>query len=42
MIEGTRKQGQYMALPPDAAERQKVREKIVDKIIKQTQEAQGK
>ena len=37
VIEGSRKQGQYAALPPDAAERQKLRQKIVDKIIQQTQ-----
>lgn len=37
VIEGTRKQGQYAALPADAAERDKVRQKIVDTIIKQTE-----
>ena len=37
VIEGTRKQGQYAALPPDAAERDKVRQKIVDTIVKQTE-----
>jgi hypothetical protein len=39
VIEGTRKQGQYAALPADAAEREKVRRKIVDTIIKQTETA---
>jgi len=37
IIEGTRRQGQYAALPPDAAERDKVRQKIVDTIVKQTE-----
>lgn len=37
VIEGTRRQGQYAALPPDAAERDKVRRKIVDTIVKQTE-----
>jgi len=37
VIEGTRRQGQYAALPPDAAERDKVRQKIVDTIVKQTE-----
>jgi hypothetical protein len=37
VIEGTRRQGQYAALPADAAERDKVRQKIVDTIIKQTE-----
>jgi hypothetical protein len=40
VLEGTRKQGAYAALPPDGSEREKLRQKIVDKIIKQTQEAQ--
>lgn len=42
VIEGTRKQGQYAALPPDEAGRVQLRQKIVDKIIKQTQEAQSR
>jgi len=37
VIEGTRRQGQYAALPADATERDKVRRKIVDTIIKQTE-----
>lgn len=37
VIEGTRRQGQYAALPPDAAERDKVRQKIVGTIVKQTE-----
>jgi hypothetical protein len=37
VIEGTRKQGQYAALPADATERDKVRQKIVDTIVKQTE-----
>ena len=41
VLEGTRKQGQYTALPPDAAERQKLREKIVNKVIEQTQRAES-
>lgn len=42
VIEGARKQGQYAALPPDAAERQKLREKIVERVIRETQEAESK
>jgi hypothetical protein len=42
VLEGTRKQGAYAALPTDAVERVKLREKIVQQIIKQTTEAQGK
>jgi len=42
VIEGARKQGQYAALPPDAAERVKLREKIVQKIIQQSQAVGGK
>lgn len=42
VIEGARKQGQYAALPPDDAARVKLREKIIDKVLKQTLEAQGK
>lgn len=41
VLEGTRKQGQYAALPPDDAARAKVREKIVNEIIKQTQQAES-
>ena len=37
VIEGTRRQGQYAALPAEAAERDKVRQKIVDTIVKQTE-----
>ena len=37
---GTRKQGAYAALPPDEAERVKLRERIVDKILQQIQSAQ--
>jgi hypothetical protein len=37
VIEGTRKQGQYAALPPEDAARAAMRQKIVDKIIQQTQ-----
>ena len=37
VIEGTRKQGAYAALPADDAARVKVREKIVSEIIKQQQ-----
>lgn len=36
VLKGTRKQGTYAALPPDAAERQKVRQRILDKIIDQS------
>lgn len=42
VIEGTRKQGQYAALPPDEEGRVKMREKIVNEIIKQQQEVEGK
>jgi hypothetical protein len=42
VIEGTRKQGVYAALPPDAAAREQLRQKIVDKIIKQTTESEAK
>lgn len=42
VIEGTRKQGQYAALPPDDAARAKVREKIVNEIIKQSLDADTK
>ncbi len=41
VLKGTREQGVYAALPPDAAERVKLREKIVQKIIQQTQEVGG-
>lgn len=41
VLEGTRKQGAFAALPPDDAARMTLREKIVEKIIKQTQEAEG-
>ena len=41
VIEKTRKQGQYAALPADDAARAILREQIVDRIIKQTQDAQG-
>jgi hypothetical protein len=37
VIEGTRKQGQYAALPPDDEARVKVREKIVNEILRQTE-----
>jgi hypothetical protein len=40
VIEGARKQGIYAALPPEAEERQKLREKIVDRIIKETQQTE--
>lgn len=41
VIEGTRKQAQYAALPPDDAARVKLRQDIVDRVIKETQSAQG-
>lgn len=41
VLKGAREQGVYTALPPDAAERQALREKIVRKIIQQTQEVSG-
>ena len=41
VIEGARKQGDLAALPPDAAERVKLREKIVDKVLKQVQGGSG-
>lgn len=37
VIEGTRKQGQLAALPPDDAARVQMRQKIVDEIIRQQQ-----
>lgn len=42
VIEGTRKQGAYAALPPADEARVKLREKIVDRIIRETQEAESK
>lgn len=42
VLEGTRKQGQYAALPPADAERIKMREEIVGKVLKQVEESQGK
>ncbi len=42
VLEGTRKQGMYSALPPDAAERQKLREQIIMRIVKETQAAETK
>lgn len=42
VIEGTRKQGAFAALPPDAPAREEVRKKILTEIIRQTSEAQGK
>jgi hypothetical protein len=38
VFEGTRKQGQYAALPPDDAARAKLREKIVGEVLRQVQE----
>lgn len=40
VIEGTRKQGQYAALPPDDAARVKMREEIVNRVIQETNKAQ--
>lgn len=37
VIEGARKQGQYAALPPDAAQRQQLREKLIQRILKESQ-----
>lgn len=37
VIEGTRKQGQYAALPPDDAARVKLRQDIVDRVIRETE-----
>lgn len=42
VITGARKSGAYAALPPDDAARMQMREKIVNEIIRQTQEAEGK
>jgi hypothetical protein len=39
VFEGTRKQGQYAALPPEDAARVKLREKIVGEVLRQVQEA---
>ena len=39
VIEGTRKQGEYAALPADAAERQKLREQLIIRIIKEVDDA---
>jgi hypothetical protein len=39
VFEGTRKQGQYAALPPTDAARVKLREELVGKILQQVQEA---
>jgi len=41
VIEGTRKQAQYAALPPDDAARAKIRQDIVDRIVRESQAAQG-
>lgn len=40
VIEGTRKRAQYAALPPDADERVKLRQKIVDRVISETQKVE--
>lgn len=37
VIEGTRKQGAFAALPPEGEERVKLRQKIVDRIVKEQQ-----
>lgn len=42
VIEGARKAGAYAAIPPDDAARVLMREKIVNEIIKQTQEAEAR
>lgn len=42
VLEGTRKQGEYAALPPESAERAKLREKIVTKVLQQVKEAESK
>ena len=42
VLEGTRKQGEYAALPPDDAARARLREKIVEKVLRQVQEADEK
>lgn len=42
VLKGAREQGQYAALPPDAAARQVLREKIIQKIIQQTQDVSAK
>jgi hypothetical protein len=42
VFEGTRKQGQYEALPPEGEERLKKRQEIVGKILQQVQEAETK
>jgi hypothetical protein len=42
VFEGTRKQGQYEALPPEGEERMKKRQEIVGKILHQVQEAETK
>jgi hypothetical protein len=39
VIEGARKQGAYAALPPDDAARVELRQKIVDRVIKESQAA---
>jgi hypothetical protein len=42
VIEQARKVGAQAALPADAAERQALRQKIVDRIIRETQDAEKK
>jgi hypothetical protein len=42
VLEGTRKQGMYAALPADAVEREKLREKLLEHIIKDTQKVEQK
>lgn len=37
VVEGARKQGEYAALPVDAEARQQLRQKILDRVIKETQ-----
>jgi hypothetical protein len=41
VIEATRRQGAQAALPADSAEREALRHKIVDRIIKESQQAEG-
>lgn len=40
ILKGTRKEGAYAALPPDAEERLKVQRKITDRIVTQIQQAE--
>jgi hypothetical protein len=42
VVEATHKQGAYAALPPEAAERLALRQKIIDKVLKQVTEAESK